>query len=144
MFVLKVGKHTIDAGSSTQTIVSLSSGEAEFYGAVKTACRLLGLQQMMKHMRWETNGRLLTDSSAAKGMASRRGAGGVRHIHTPALWLQQVISQKKLQIVKQPGTSNPPDIGTKVVTGEAIWRMLGMMNIFRMKGASNVQLTATV
>ena len=44
---LMLGKHIIFAASSTQTILSLSSGEAEFYGfygAVRCACRTLGLK----------------------------------------------------------------------------------------------------
>ena len=36
---LAIGKHPIYSGSSTQTIIALSSGEAEFYGGVRTASR---------------------------------------------------------------------------------------------------------
>ena len=41
---LQFGNHPLYAGASTQTIISFSSGEAKFYGAVRCACRLLGMQ----------------------------------------------------------------------------------------------------
>ena len=75
----------IFAASSTQTILSLSSGEAEFYGAVRCACRTLGLKSLMSDLPLEVKAELVTDSSACKGLCSRRGAGKIRHIHCPAL-----------------------------------------------------------
>lgn len=110
---VKLGSHPIFAGSSTQTIISLSSGESEFYGAVRAACRLLGMQSLLRDLGFELKANLYTDSTAAKGLASRRGAGRVRHIHCPALWLQQAIANRALTIHKKPGKELSPDIGTK-------------------------------
>ena len=42
-----IGSHTIRTYSSTQTLVSLSSGEAEYYGLVKGAAAGLGHQAIM-------------------------------------------------------------------------------------------------
>ena len=49
---LMLGKHPIFAASSTQTILSLSSGEAEFYGAVRCACRTLGWRVSRRTCHW--------------------------------------------------------------------------------------------
>ena len=111
---LMMGRHPIYSGSSTQSIIALSSGEAEFYGAVKTACRLMGLSSLLKDLKIEVDSILVTDSTACKGMASRRGTGKVRHIHCPALWLQQAISRKLISIQKKAGKSFCADVGTKV------------------------------
>ena len=54
---LMLGKHPIFAASSTQTILSLSSGEAEFYGAVRCACRTLGLKSLMSDFLTGCQGR---------------------------------------------------------------------------------------
>ena len=110
---LQIGGHPIYSGVSTQTILGLSSGESEFYGAVRIACRTIGLASSALEKGWKMTPTLVTDSSAAKGMASRRGAGQVRHIHCPALWLQQVISRRRLTIKKRAGAALSPDIGTK-------------------------------
>ena len=81
---LMVGRHPIFAASSTQTILSLSSGEAEFYGAVRCACRSLGLKSLLSDLSLEVKAELETDSAACKGLCSRRGAAKIRHIHFPA------------------------------------------------------------
>jgi hypothetical protein len=138
---LMVGRHPVYAGCSTQTIISLSSGEAEFYGAVKTACRLLGMAALMKDVGWEAAAILATDSAAAKGMASRRGAARVRHIHCPALWLQQAVTRRVLSIVKRPGKDLSPDVGTKVGIPPAhVWELLGHFGVVRAGGKSTAQL----
>ena len=84
---------------------------------------------------------LVTDSSAAKGMASRRGAGQVRHIHCPALWLQQVISRRRLTIKKRAGAVLSPDIGTKAgVPAPQMWELLGLFGVVRGTGRAEAQL----
>ena len=70
---LMLGKHPVFAASSTQTIFSLSSGEAEFYGAVRCACLTLGLKSLMSDLSLEVKAERVTDSSACKGLCSRRG-----------------------------------------------------------------------
>ena len=42
------GSHLIKSWSKTQTVVALSSGEAEYYGMVKGASEGLGMQAMFK------------------------------------------------------------------------------------------------
>ena len=138
---LMLGRHPIFAGSATQTIISLSSGESEFYSAVRGACRLLGLVALMADLGFNMAAELGTDSTAAKGLASRRGAGGVRHIHCPALWLQQAIAQRRLTIVKRPGATISPDIGTKAgISAPKQWDLLSRFGCVRAGGRSNTAL----
>ena len=138
-----LGVHPIWSGSSTQTIISLSSGEAEFYGAVKAACRTLGLKSLLSDLGFEWPADLVTDSTACKGMASRRGAGKVRHIHCPALWLHQVVSRRGLTIVKKSGKILSPDVGTKVGFAAAKqWELLALFGVVRAAGRAATQLAA--
>ena len=110
-----LGKHPTFAASSTQTIFSLSSGEAEFYGAVRCACRTLGLKSLMSDLSLEVKAELVTDSSACKGLCSRRGAGKIRHIHCPALWLQHAVA-RQIAITRRAGKNLAPDVATKAGT----------------------------
>ena len=41
------GNHAIKHWSSTQTLISLSSGEAEYYGCVRAASHGLGVKSML-------------------------------------------------------------------------------------------------
>ena len=48
-----LGKHPLKAWSSTQSVVAMSSAEAELYSACDGACRGLGLQTMLGELGGE-------------------------------------------------------------------------------------------
>ena len=54
-----------------------------------------------------------TDSSAAKGFASQRGLGRMRHLEVKDLWLQEAVCRGRLGLCKVKGDENPADIFTK-------------------------------
>ena len=85
---LMLGSHVLKTWSSTQPTVSLSSGEAEFYGVVKAAGLSLGLQSLLRDLGHDIPVRVWTDSSAAIGICGRQGLGKLRHIATHTLWVQ--------------------------------------------------------
>ena len=53
------------------------------------------------------------DATASKAIASRRGVGRVRHLHTQVLWVQEAVARRELTIVEVPGVESPADMGTK-------------------------------
>ena len=75
----RYGNHVLKSWSTTQSIVTLSSGEAEYYGAVKGASQALGLVAMLADLGVEASVdvavkpgiELCVDASAAVGIASR-------------------------------------------------------------------------
>ena len=104
----------IRSATSTQTVIALSSGEAEFSAFVKGTSIGLGAVSLFEDLGAGTLRLVVeTDSSAAKGIASRRGVGKVRHLHTPLLWVQNLVAQKKLDVRKVDGKKNIADLGTK-------------------------------
>ena len=80
------GFHLIKSWSSTQSVVALSSGEAEYYGMVKGASVALG-QSVLKDFNIECSITLKSDASAAIAISNRRGLGKVRHIEVCQRWL---------------------------------------------------------
>ena len=50
--VLMVGKHLLKTSSTTQTVISLSTGESEFYALVKAASAALGLSALGRDFGW--------------------------------------------------------------------------------------------
>ena len=56
-----------------------------------------------------------TDSSAAKGTASRRGIGKIRHLDIDDLWLQDEVAKGVIKVFKIDGTRNIADALTKHV-----------------------------
>ena len=136
------GQHLVRSSSTTQAVVSLSSGEAEFYSAVKGASIGLGTESLMKDMgvRAAKTPLLQVDSSACLGMAGRRGAGRVRHIHTPCLWIQRSVAEGRLELEKIPGSTNPADLGTKPLAKASIQRIMEIIGFRLLAGRSKLAL----
>ena len=124
-----LGRHLLKNWSSTQTSVSLSSGEAEFYGVVRAAGVALGQQSLLKDLGHNVPVRVWTDSSAALGICQRQGLGKLRHIQTHALWVQQRVREQSIELRKTKGELNTADpiyqangLTTKGgFRGEAVW-----------------------
>ena len=105
---------------ATQAIVSLSLGEAEYYGVVKGAPIGLGLKSMMRDFGVEVTRRVNTDASAARGIACRRGLGKVRHIEVNQLWIQYRVANGDIEVTKVNGKENIADTFTKHVNARDI------------------------
>ena len=108
-----MGRHTIKHWSSTQSSISLSSGEAEFSGVVKAAGQGLGFQALLSDLGISLPLRVWTDSSAAIGIAERQGLGKLRHVSTHLLWVQQAVRTRRIDLRKIRGDANPADLLTK-------------------------------
>ena len=80
--VLYFGESVVRGWSSTQTLIALSSGEAEYYAALKGSCAALGFQSMLVDLGMKASVALFTDSSAARGIIHRAGLGELRHLET--------------------------------------------------------------
>ncbi len=123
------GTHLLKSWSSTQPSVSLSSGEAEFYGVLKAAGAGLGMQSLMRDVGYVLSLRVWTDSSAAIGICGRQGLGKLRHIDTHTLWVQQAVRTKRFSLHKVLGEANPGDLFTKHLASRerlaALTRLLG-------------------
>lgn len=92
--VVKHGYHTIRTWCKTQALVTLSSGEAELYGAVRASSELVGMLSFMKDLGLvNLKGDVLGDANAALGIIHREGIGKLRHLNTQWLWVQDLAAQ---------------------------------------------------
>ena len=122
-----IGSHCIRTWSSTQASVTLSSGEAEYYGLVKAAGAGLGHQSLMDDLGLHLPVRVWTDSSAALGIASRSGLGKLRHLETHTLWVQEKVRTGAITLKKVWGEVNPADLFTKhLPSREKVHQLLGL------------------
>ena len=99
----------------TPVPISLSTGESGYHGGVKAASSLLGFHSVCKDFGQTHRGglRLWFDASAAKGIASRRSVGEIKHLRTEVLRLQQAVTTSPLSVHKILGDVNAADLGTK-------------------------------
>ena len=135
--VVMLGGCCIKSWSSTQSLISLSSGESEFYGVVKGGSVGLGVQAMLKDMGFELGLEVLTDASAAKGIASRRGLGKTRHIQVHFLWIQERVGNGDMILKKVWGGENPADLLTKILDGPTLNRCLRTFGVKYMEGRAD-------
>ena len=87
--------------------------EIGVYALAKSASRALGAVAVAADMAKVVKPRVRVDATASKAIASRRGVGQVRHLHTQVLWVQEAVARRELTIVKVTGIENPADMGTK-------------------------------
>jgi hypothetical protein len=118
--------------SNRQATVAMSSGEAELYAATKAAAELFGFASLMADLGWkmEEAREVRMDSSAARGMAGRRGLGKTRHIDVRRLWMQEVIESRRIATKKVPGSSKPLDVFAKLKSSHEVSDLLAAVRLF--------------
>ena len=79
---------------------------------------------MLRDMGVELPIEVMTDASAANGIASRRGLGKTRHIDVHYLWIQERVANGDIKLSKVWGGENPADLLTKYLTRDAMSRAL--------------------
>ena len=111
-----LGSHLIKSWSSTQPSISLSSGEAEFYGVVKASGVCLGYQALLEDVGLVLPIRVWTDSTATMGICGRQGLGKLKHVDTQCLGIQRRVRDGSVELRKVKGEENPADLFTKHLT----------------------------
>ena len=132
--LIKLGEHVVKGWSTTQGVIALSSGEAEYYGIVKGSSVGMGVQSVLRDLGVNVKLQVLTDSSAAKGIASRRGLGKVRHVEVNQLWVQEKVADGSIELNKVSGEAYLADALTKHVGREILERHLEATNQWLIEG----------
>ena len=140
--VIMMGKRCLETWSSSQAVIALSSGEAELYGLVKGASVLLGMLAVANDLNIPLKGEPWSDSSAETGIASRKGFGKVRHLHTQYLWAQERLSSKDFLLHKVCGDKNMADLLTKHLGRGEPDKLNKMLGFQAMEGVYKLTLTA--
>ena len=107
------GQHLIRSLSRTQSNIALSSAEAELYAMTCGASEGLGAKAMCSDFGVDMCVYLHVDASAAIGVAQRKGLDRIRHLETQSLWIQDVVREKRVGLLKVKGTEHPSDLMTK-------------------------------
>ena len=122
--------HLIKHWSCTQPTQSLSSGEAETKAVTKGAVEALYLKHLLGQQGFEVSVVIHTDASAALGVFNRLGAGKrMKHIEIQNLWVQQLVRNGLVRLVKVSTHENPADILTKHVNRSWLDYVLMMCHI---------------
>ena len=136
--IMCLGDHAIKTWSTTQSVIALSTGEAELYAINRTAAIGMGGQSILCDLGVELDLRVFTDATTGKSLASRRGLGKVRHIAVNELWLQSHVHDKSVVLVKIKNKFNPSDMLTKYLTKAEIQQIMEHVEHYFESGRSEV------
>jgi hypothetical protein len=128
------GSHLLKSYAKTQSNIALSSAEAELYAFVSAASDAIGLRSMARDFGLDLTPHLFVDATAAIGIAQRKGLGKVRHLDTQALWIQDAVRQRRVNLEKVLGTENPADLMTKHLDQRSIEKCLDKMGVVFTEG----------
>ena len=70
----------------------------------------------------------MVDSSAAVGIANRKGNGKLRHVRVGQLWIQGKVEDEELDISKVNGEDNPADMMTKSLPANTTQKHMDNIN----------------
>ena len=122
--------------------MALSCGEAEYYAAVKGASEGLGFLGGCADLGiWADSMvslRVLTDSSAFKGICQRTGHGKIRHIDVALPWIHDLVRKGRIQMGKIPEKENPADLLTKYLPGVCVAEISRSQGFFVEGGSSDI------
>ena len=99
---------------------------------------------MARDLGVELKGRIYTDSSAAKGIANRRGLGKTRHIHVNYLWIQERIHSGDFQLFKEKTDNNVGDLFTKYLDQSKLNKFVKQLSYQFLEGKAKLTLKAAV
>ena len=109
-----------------QSLVSLSSAEAEFYAACSAISEALAIKRLLLLAGFgpALPVRARLDSSSARALLQRRGVGRVRHLDARVLWAQELVERRAVVIATVRGADNEADIGTKLLPGPRLSQLM--------------------
>ena len=120
------------SSSRTQKVVSLSSAESETYAAASAVMDAILIHSIIS---WLLQRMLVIclylDSSAARGILSRKGVGRLRHLSCRILWMQDLVSEHKLLVKAVLGAINPADICTKRLSASRLQSLSYFLGIWQ-------------
>ena len=125
--VERFGKHIVESSCGRQSLVALSSAEAEFYSMIRGAASGIQTQQIFEELGVKLKLVMKCDSSAARGIASRNGSGKVKHLGIKDLWIQQAVRSGEIYLDKVDTLLNWSDIGTKALPAERLHSLVSQM-----------------
>ena len=140
--VIMRGGHLLSHWTRIQSVIALSSGEAELYSCVLGVTRALGVLHLGRSIWGEHWGHLahFVDSAACKSIVFRKGSGAVKHLSTKDLWVQEAIRRYAIEVRKVARDENPADTLASYSSPPTMTDHLTRMNcsVFAMLGSVRV------
>lgn len=132
-YVTKIGTGAVSWSSKLQSIVALSTTEAEFVAAVRAGADAIWFRQFLKELGYNIDqpSILHIDNQSAIQVAKNpEHHGRMRHLDVRCFWLRDMVEKKKLGVSYIPTAEMTADILTKPLSVEFVERHRQSMGLF--------------
>ena len=121
-YVFIVGGTTISWVSKLQSVVALSTTEAEYVAATKASKEMIWLQRFLDELgKKQELGRLYSDNQSAIHLVKNSAFHSkTKHIQLKYHFTWSALEDGQLKLEKVHASQNPADMLTKVVTREKL------------------------
>jgi hypothetical protein len=132
-YILKIGTGAISWSSKLQTIVALSTTEAEYVAACFGGREIMWLRNLLTELGFNLNGssRLQVDNQSAISVAKNpQHHRRMRHLDLAFYWLRDAVEVGKISVDYIPTAEMPADLLTKALERmkvETCRRMMGLL-----------------
>jgi hypothetical protein len=132
-FVVKVGTGAISWSSRLQSIVALSTTEAEFVAAVSAGQEILWLRNLFSELGFSITGpsTLYIDNQSALAVAKNpEHHGRMKHLDLRFYWLRDEVEKGRIGMVHLRTSQMPADLLTKALSRvkvEGFRKMFGLV-----------------
>ena len=130
--VVKMGTGAISWASKLQSIVTLSTTEAEYIAAVQAAQEILWLRNLFIEFGYtfSTPSPLHIDNQSALSVAKNpEHHGRMKHLDLCYYWLRDVVEAGQIDVCYLPTKSMPADIMTKALGRIKVQEMCELLGI---------------
>ena len=132
--VVKMGTGAISWSSKLQSILTLSTTEAEYISAVATGQEVLWLRNLFREIGYEIKGAstlYLDNQSAIAVSRNPEHHGRMKHLDLRFYWLRDVCKAGLIDVKYLPTRQMPADILTKTLARPTGVEMCGMLGLKR-------------
>ena len=131
-YVIKMGSGAISWSSRLQTIVALSTTEAEFVAAVSAGQEILWLRNLLSEFGYEHSSasKLRIDNLSALSVAKNpEHHGRMKHLDLRFYWLRDEVAKGRIEVVHLRTSDMPADILTKSLAKPKVLEMVRMLGL---------------
>jgi Reverse transcriptase (RNA-dependent DNA polymerase) len=131
-YVVKMGNGAVSWSSRLQTIVALSTTEAEFVAATSAGQEILWLRNLFTEFGYnmDTPSTLYIDNQSALSVAKNpEHHGRMKHLDLRFYWLRDEVEQGRIKVAHLPTDLMPADILTKALGRVKVGEMVDMLGL---------------
>ena len=131
-YVVKVGTGAISWSSRLQTIVALSTTEAEYIAATSAGQEILWLRNFFRELGFTVSSAstMFVDNQSAISVAKNpEHHGRMKHLDLRFYWLRDEVEKQNIHVVHLPTDQMPADILTKALGRVKVLDMIDMLGL---------------